>query len=210
MSGFQPSSIVSTIYKSRKNLLAQLQKQGYDISNYDEFNSHEVHIMVQNKQLDLLLEKDDKKIYIKYFITKSLRNPNVLEMIDELFNLEQVLSKNDRLLIISKDDPNDTLTNLMKHLYSEDNIYVTINSLKSLMYNVLDHEIVPTHIILSNKQKEEFRQRYNILLDTQIPQISRFDPVALAIGIRPGQVCSIIRKSSTSISGIYYRLCINN
>ena len=153
MSGFQPSSIVSTIYKSRKNLLAQLQKQGYDISNYDEFSSHEVHIMVENKQLDLLLEKEDQKIYIKYFITKSLRNPNVLEMIDELFNLEQVLSKNDRLLIISKDEPNDTLTNLMKHLYSEDNIYVTINSLKSLMYNVLDHEIVPTHIILSNKQK---------------------------------------------------------
>ena len=44
--------------------------------------------------------------------------------------------------------------------------------------------------------------------DSQFPDISRFDPVAQAIGIRPGQVCEIIRPSKTAISAPYYRICM--
>jgi DNA-directed RNA polymerase subunit H (RpoH/RPB5) len=44
--------------------------------------------------------------------------------------------------------------------------------------------------------------------DTQFPDISRFDPVAQIIGIRPGQVCEIIRPSKTAISAYYYRICV--
>ncbi len=44
--------------------------------------------------------------------------------------------------------------------------------------------------------------------DGQFPDISRFDPAAQAIGIRPGEVCEIIRPSKTAISAPYYRICI--
>ena len=50
-------------------------------------------------------------------------------------------------------------------------------------------------------------KKYNIVDDSQFPEISRFDPVALAIGIRPNQVCEIERPSPTSIRTYYYRLC---
>ena len=50
--------------------------------------------------------------------------------------------------------------------------------------------------------------KYNITDDAQFPDISRFDPVAKIIGIRPGQVCEIIRPSKTAIDGKYYRICI--
>ena len=43
--------------------------------------------------------------------------------------------------------------------------------------------------------------------DTQFPEISRFDPVAQAIGIRPGEVCEILRPSPVSIVAKYYRIC---
>ncbi len=50
--------------------------------------------------------------------------------------------------------------------------------------------------------------RYNITDKSQFPQISRFDPVAKAICLRPGQVCKIIRPSKTAIETTYYRFCI--
>ena len=44
--------------------------------------------------------------------------------------------------------------------------------------------------------------------DSEFPELSRFDPVAQAIGIRPGQVCKITRASKTAIEAPYYRICI--
>ena len=46
--------------------------------------------------------------------------------------------------------------------------------------------------------------------DTEFPELSRFDPVAQAIGIRPGQVCKITRSSKTAIEAPYYRICFQN
>ena len=40
-----------------------------------------------------------------------------------------------------------------------------------------------------------------------MPQISRYDPVAQAIGLRPGQICKITRPSKTAITSNYYRIC---
>jgi DNA-directed RNA polymerase subunit H (RpoH/RPB5) len=50
--------------------------------------------------------------------------------------------------------------------------------------------------------------KYNITDKNQFPDISRFDPVARAIGLRPGQVCHIIRPSKTAIETDYYRVCV--
>ena len=75
------------------------------------------------------------------------------------------------------------------------------------MYNILDHNLVPEHKIIKDEVKEEIKKKYNMKSDYEFPQISRFDPVAVAIGLRPGKVCEITRKSPTSIESKYYRLC---
>jgi len=51
------SSLISSVYKSRKTLLDLMRKQGYNVSEYDNFSVNEVNAMFQNKQLDMLLEK---------------------------------------------------------------------------------------------------------------------------------------------------------
>ncbi len=51
------------------------------------------------------------------------------------------------------------------------------------------------------------KQRYNIISNDKMPPISRFDPVALVLGIRPGQVFEIDRPSNTAISSKFYRIC---
>ena len=63
-------------------------------------------------------------------------------------------------------------------------------------------------IIEIQDQIKEFKLRYNITNDTMIPEISRFDPAALALLMRPKQICKITRSSKTSITSDFYRICI--
>jgi DNA-directed RNA polymerase subunit H (RpoH/RPB5) len=55
---------------------------------------------------------------------------------------------------------------------------------------------------------KEIIKKYNISDRSLLPDISRFDPVARAIGLRPGNVCHIIRPSKTAIETNYYRICV--
>jgi DNA-directed RNA polymerase I, II, and III subunit RPABC1 len=211
------SSLISSVHKSRKTLLDLMRKQGYNVSEYENFSVNEVNAMFQNKQLDMLLEKSEesanpnaskRKVYIRYYLAKTLRPQNIQEMIDDLFNLEEVLTKEDTLMIVVKEEMNETIMNLLKHIWEQDGILILIQSIKRLQYNILDHTLVPEHRVLTQDEVLIIKNRYNIMDDTQFPDISRFDPVAQVIGIRPGQVCEIIRPSKTAIKGYYYRICV--
>ena len=216
MSTQNSSGLVSLVYKSRKTVLDLMSKQNYAVDDYENFSVNEVNSMLQNKQLDMLLEKKEEnpttkrknKIYIRYYLAKTLRPQNIQEIIDDLFNLEEILAKSDTLMIIIKDDMNETMTNLLKHIWEQDGILIVIQSIKRLQFNILDHILVPSHRVLNNDEVAVVKDRYNIMDDTQFPDISRFDPVAQIIGIRPGQVCEIIRPSKTAIKSYYYRICV--
>jgi len=212
MQATEQSSKLQNIYKSRLIVLKQLAAQGYDISNYSEFSISEVNIMTQNKQLDMLVTDTEKKrkVFVKYFLHKGLRDTYIYDMIEDLYNLEQILSKDDTLVIITKESPNSSLTAFLKQIYSNENIYIVVHSLKRLQFNILEHDLVPKHTIMAEADVEEFRKTYGITKDTQIPEISRFDPVALAIGMRPKEICHIKRKSKISVVGDYYRICVND
>ena len=147
------SSIISSIYKSRKTLVELMKKQGYKVEEYENFSVNEVNNMYQHDQLDMLVEKEDvnkmkRKLYISYYLEKAIRPNNIEEMIDELFNVEEVLSKDDTLMIITKADMNETNTNKLKHIWEQEGILVIIQNIKRLQFNILDNVLVPSHRVL--------------------------------------------------------------
>lgn len=205
------STLISKIYKSRMILLELMGQQGFETDEYSGFGVNEVNAMQSNDQLDMILEKkteDKKKIYIKYYLGNTLRPKHIQEMIDDLFMVEEVLGKNDTLMLVVKNDANDTLIDHIKHLWETDKIFVIVISLDRLQFNILKHVLVPPHRILSESEKIQVMTKYNINNDGEFPEIVRFDPVAQAICIRPGEVCEILRPSKTAITAPYYRICI--
>jgi len=217
MASQNSSSLISSIYNSRKIILELMEKQGYNVDDYSHFSINEVNSMKQNNQLDMLLkQKDDdsetikrkNKIYIRYYLSKTIRPNNIDEMIDDLFNVEEILTKDDTLFIVVKDDINETLTNKLIHLWETDGIFIVMINIQRLQFNILKHEMVPEHIVLNNSEIEDVMKKYNIIDKQHFPDISRFDPVAQVIGLRPGNVCRIIRPSKTSVTANYYRICI--
>jgi DNA-directed RNA polymerase subunit H (RpoH/RPB5) len=169
--------------------------------------------MLSNKQLDMLLERPSNKIYIKYYniVCKKLQKTNIRSMIDDLFYIENILNKdNDKLMIITNEDANDTLVSYLKNIWEQEHVHITIISIRRLQFNILNHSLVPKHIILNNDEKNEFYTKYNIMNNKQIPEISRFDPVSQIIGMVPGNICKIIRPSKTAITSNYFRICVNH
>jgi DNA-directed RNA polymerase subunit H (RpoH/RPB5) len=208
----QSSGTISSVFKSRQNLLKLLFVQGYDIKDYEEFSVNETHVMYNNKQLDMMMssknkENTEKKVYVKYHLAKTLRRENINDYIDDLYNLEQVLSKNDTLIIVIKQEPHEPLLNILKQIWEQEGIYIIIYNLDRLQYNILEHAYVPKHVILNDAEVNDMKNRYNIVKTTELPEISRYDPVAQAIGMRPGEICKIIRPSKTAITSVYYRIC---
>ena len=157
----------------------------------------------------MLLEnkKSKKKIYVKYYVNKILKTQNIYSIVEDLFHLENILSKNDDLIIIIKDEPNDTLIQNAKDIWMEENIYVSLLNIKRLQFNILKHTMVPKHTILSNEEATEMKKKYNILDNKQIPDISYFSPISIVLGIRPGDIVKIERSSRTAISTDFYRVC---
>jgi len=209
------SGTISALFKSRNTLLDLLEKQGFDISDYTDYGVSEIQTMYTNNQLDMLLSstkdiRPAKKTYVKYHLAKTLRRENINNIIDDLFHLEQVLQKTDTLIIVMKQEVNDTLIHILNEIWEKEQIFIVIHTLDRLQFNILQHQYVPEHTVLSEVEKEAVEKKYNITNFKQMPSISRYDPVSLAIGLRPGQVCKIIRPSKTSVNSTYYRYCMSS
>jgi len=203
------NSTIISIYNSRKNLLEILEERGFSITNYSNFSITDIGILTENNQLDMLLENatTNKKIYVKYYVTKLIKPQNIYDIVEDLFHLESILEKKDDLMIVIKDEPNDTLLENIKDIWVSDKIYISLVNIKRLQFNILKHTLVPKHTILNENEREIFIKKYNILNNSQIPDISYFSPVSIVIGLRPDDIVKIERNSRTSIKSDFYRIC---
>ena len=111
------SQTIANIFKSRKIILNLASRRGFDTSEYDNFSIHEIGILYINKQLDMFLKKESgEKIYYKYHLNTKIRPANVLDYIEEFYNIEEILDQDDEFVIVTKDKPNDSLLNTLKRI----------------------------------------------------------------------------------------------
>jgi DNA-directed RNA polymerase subunit H (RpoH/RPB5) len=210
----QPTSsgTITLIHKSRKTILDYLKNQGFNTADYEDFGVNEIHAMLSNDKLDMLMSSvnggaNERKVYVKYHLGRTLRNDNINDFVEDLFNIDRVLTKKDMLVIIIKQEINQTLTNILNQFWERDGIFIVLFSLDRLQFNILKHQYVPKHTILNDKETKEFIEFYKITDMKQLPDISRYDPVSQAIGMRPGQICKIERPSKTAVTTLFYRYC---
>jgi len=200
------STIVSYIQCSREILCKQLQYRGFVVEEYENTSIEDVHILYSTNQLDMVFQNEsgDKKVFVKYFMDKALRENHIQSIQEEVMATETKKTNFD-IIIVAKEDPNKSICSVLNHLYKTEQIYISVFGISTLQYNILEHELVPKHKVVD---KESIYKKFNIEEDSQVPEISRFDPVAQAIGLRPKELCEITRKSKTAIESKYYRICV--
>jgi DNA-directed RNA polymerase subunit H len=203
---------VIQVYKSRRTLIDLLAAQGFDTSEYVDFSVNEIDTMYNNSQLDMLMtrESDGQKVYVKYHSSPAPKNINTAldNVIEDLYSVDEVLTPSDILVIVTDDDPKDTTVAKLKYLFDNAGIFVVMHNIKRLQFNILEHVLVPRTEVLTPAEKAEFMREYRVADASQLPEISRFDPHALALCVRPGQICRIYRNSETALQTVYYRMCV--
>ena len=70
-----------------------------------------------------------------------------------------------------------------------------------------DHIFVPHHEIMAKKEAEEILEKYHSKA-TELPLIHADDPAILGLGVKPGDMIRITRKSATAGESFYYRYVI--
>jgi DNA-directed RNA polymerase subunit H len=72
---------------------------------------------------------------------------------------------------------------------------------------VPDHVYVPKHEIITKKEAEDVLQKFNCK-PTELPLIFVNDPAIIGLGVKPGDMIKITRKSATAGESIYYRYVV--
>jgi DNA-directed RNA polymerase subunit H (RpoH/RPB5) len=215
------SNYLIQLYKARVNILSHLTNSGFDCDLYSGFNLEELDVMRKYEQLNfkVINQKTNEQCYIYHLVedttgkkkgTSNLLKKNTIsDIIDEVYNDTAILNKTDTLIIITTDYSADSIHESIKNLWENDHIYVVVYNLKQLQINPLKHVFVPKHIRLTKDEKMEVYRKYNIEQDSQLPQISRFDPISKILLMRPGEICKIERFEKSSFNTDYYRICIS-
>jgi DNA-directed RNA polymerase subunit H len=196
---------VVDVFNARNHLFDILQSRGYEVSDYVGYDMSHVSAMMENSQLNVVLQGKTNKVFVHFQLSAKL---NVSKVVSSLFEEESVLKPEDDLIIVYKAEPNDTIHAEMDEVWNKTGIYVSVLYIKRLQFNILKHDMVPSHRVLSEKERDQVFTKLNIRTGADLPSISRYDPVASVLCMRPGQVCEIERKSKTSVKSLYYRFCV--
>jgi len=77
----------------------------------------------------------------------------------------------------------------------------------SVKAKILEHELVPKHEVLSLEEGLKVLKSYGVKPE-QLPWLRASDPVARAIGARPGDIVKIVRKTPTGGEIVVYRYVV--
>ena len=132
-------SQIEKIYNSRIHILNILKYRGFDILTHDNFTINEINILNDNNQLDILLKNNttNKKVYVKYYLNKLIKPQTIYSFIEDLFNIDNVLTKTDDLIIIIKDEPNENLNQIIRDIWNEDEYYISILNINLSILEIL-------------------------------------------------------------------------
>ncbi len=75
-------------------------------------------------------------------------------------------------------------------------------------FDVDKHVLVPKHTKVSEKEKKDIIEKYNITV-YDLPLIKKNDPAIKYLDVKPGDIVKITRKSATAGEAAFYRCVVN-
>jgi len=144
----------------------------------------------------MLFTIDDKKFGIKFI-------PNFLTTIKKETSIENFLDKNSevhKFVIISRLSDR-AIKQILEYKNTE------VFTIDELLVVVIDHYLVPQHILLSPEEKENYLNTFNHQI-RDMKKILVNDPISKFYGAKVGDMFKIIRPSITAGKDIDYRIVI--
>ena len=190
------------LFKVRKTVLEMLEDRKYDIPEDKIIDFDEFCLQYKNKNIDFHIENQSLgNVYVHFHNeTKTLSKAELKNLLNKL--IEKYEDDQLKLIILLKEKG---IGQILKEVQKEEYKNVEIFMNKNMMFNITHHQLVPKHILIDDEEVKEVLEKYSTTLN-KLPKILRSDPIAKYYGLKPNQVCKIIRKSPEVGDYIYYRL----
>ena len=209
------------LVKTRQNLIKMLKTRKMDVSAYENFNQEELKKMLHQSLIDksfinpevgpldmILKNRHNTTTYIKYRLDKIKTARAIESFIEQIYKTQ--LKPNDNLVIIAHEKiniPGSSFETMLNNFYNQKGYFVQIISLTQLLINIVEHRDVPKHEVITEVEKKELLEKYYIT-ESNLPNILRDDPMAVYLGLTPGEIVRILRPSPTSGTYVSYRICV--
>jgi DNA-directed RNA polymerases I, II, and III subunit RPABC1 len=187
-------------YRARRTILEMLEDRHYPVDPHaKELSFEEFSMFFEKKQIHFQVENDEGHVLYVFFYT----DPKTFGKKEYSSFLEQVDSTKPSysLMIVLREKLN---TVMKRELEGELFLNTEFFLLHELQFNKTKHPIVPQHIRMTEEEKQEVMKHYSAKL-SNMPVISRNDPIVRYYGGKPGEMFRIQRRSSAGLV-IYYRV----
>ncbi len=205
---------LESLLNARNNIIKMMDFRGYDISKIPILSTKEIEIFddIKNDKkkktnpFNLIFKKEEDTIEINFIFSK-MTEKKLEEFINKFFE-DKDFSKNSLIIILKDKDNENILQSKAYQVYQLYKYFTQVYSINNLQQNIIEHSFVPNHILLNKSEEKELMNKYRLDSKRKLPYITKYDPVAKYIGMKPGNICKIIRSSETSGIYISYRYCV--
>merc|ERR1719263_2587443 len=108
------------------------------------------------------------------------------------FQMRMKKEKVSRSIVVIKKEITNHANRSMKILKPD--LIFDVFGQQELIINIMEHILVPRHILLSNEEKKQLLEKYSVK-ESQLPRIQKSDAVSRYLGLERGQIVKIIRNS---------------
>ncbi len=164
----------------------------------------------------IIKETNEKEEYMDVFGERRTEDDDLIKTVARIPKEQSIGVKNIRDLdkLRKEEDIQEALLIAeapLTHYAKKESISLGIEIISSSnpLFNIFDHEIVPTHVKLTEEEVQTFLEKYKIE-KYQIPKILDNDPAVRAIQAKPGDIIKIDRSPLLGDIGAYYRYVIKS
>ena len=188
------------LYKCRETVLEMLEDRGYLVPENFKLSFENFLLIFEENNLDIHLIKNEKDSIIVRFMhdyNKNLTKKDLDNIVQTI--IETTENENINIVLIMK---NRTTTSNKDLVDRTKNVEIFCQDY--LVLNPTKHFLVPKHSILSKEEETQVLKKYGCT-KAQLPKLPHTDPIAKYYGMKPGDICKIVRNNASSGQHIYYR-----
>mmetsp|Transcript_108391 Transcript_108391/g.169482 ORF Transcript_108391/g.169482 Transcript_108391/m.169482 type:complete len:213 (+) Transcript_108391:84-722(+) len=209
----QAEAEITKLWRVRRTVFEMLRDRGYIVADQNMNETREqfkekwdevrAEGLGREKFLILVQKKADPSVQLIVFFPEEQKRVGVkpirmlAEKMDEKNIKEAILVVKQPLTPLAKTAINEASARMRVEVFFENELIV----------NITQHELVPTHVPLTDEEKTQLLNRYK-MKPTQLPRIQKEDPLARYFGMTRDQVVKITRASETAGRYVTYRLVV--
>jgi len=203
------ADILENLYRSRATVIEMMDGRGYNMDPYRVYSINEIRMAMDNEDLHMYVENSAGGHALIYYHIGKFSKSEIEKVMKEKTNEHSStrLYPGDEIIFIVSDPVSENIEKATKT--KMEGVFMQVFCLANLVVNYTKHVLVPRHRKVPEEEHAALLKSLHVASKTSMASIKYNDDViGKFIGLKPGDIVEILRKSETAGEYLYYRHCV--